>query len=188
MKSESFLQGDPENLPPKLEQMKGHNPFSAPEGYFDQLQDSIQSAIVNLPDFESVSKTQPFETPEGYFEKLPLAIRKRIEAEEQTPAWKEWLQILLRPGFSVAFASVALLCILGVKYFTREIVVQSPQNFISSTDLSNSGLLSDMDDTMLYEALDGENSTAENTSEDNSAIEQYLIDNDIDPTQLESHL
>jgi hypothetical protein len=63
--------------------------------------------------------------------------------------------------------------------------VSSTASEISYTDLSNSMYLSDIDESVLYDALAEQSNS---TTQKDESIEDYLIDNHIDVSQLTEHL
>jgi hypothetical protein len=63
--------------------------------------------------------------------------------------------------------------------------VSSTASEISYTDLSNSMYLSDIDESVLYDALAEQSNS---TTQIDEIIEDYLIDNHIDVSQLTEHL
>ncbi len=177
-----------EKLAPGLSKLKKENPFRVPDNYFDSLADNIQQKINALPDLERMNKENPFSVPEGYFNSLPTVIQQRIVTEKnRKTVFGEWIAILLRPRVTFATVAVLVLLVFGVKYLTRTTVVNAPDNFLSCDDLKNSSYLIDMDESILVDALETEQNKNSGVKEDNS-MEQYLMDNDIDISQLEKRL
>jgi hypothetical protein len=174
-------------MAPRLSELKRENPFQVPDSYFDSLADNIQQQIQVLPDFDKVAAQNPFNVPEGYFDSLPTAIQQRIidERSERISVGRWIASVLFRPKFAVAFASVAVLLVFSVRYFSRTINVSSTASEISYTDLSNSMYLSDIDESVLYDALAEQSNS---TTQKDESIEDYLIDNHIDVSQLTEHL
>jgi hypothetical protein len=165
-------------MAPRLSELKRENPFQVPDSYFDSLADNIQQQIQVLPDFDKVAAQNPFNVPEGYFDSLPTAIQQRIidERSERISVGRWIASVLFRPKFAVAFASVAVLLVFSVRYFSRTINVSSTASEISYTDL---------DESVLYDALAEQSNS---TTQKDESIEDYLIDNHIDVSQLTEHL
>ncbi|HTE00023.1 MAG TPA: hypothetical protein VK668_12095 [Mucilaginibacter sp.] len=64
-----------------LKQVNPNNPFTVPEGYFDELEQQIVS-YVKLDDLKKSAPEQGFTVPENYFEDLSSTIKARISVEE----------------------------------------------------------------------------------------------------------
>jgi len=188
MKNNQSIHNEDEKLSPLLESLKNQQGLHVPDGYFEELPGLIQSQIQQLPDFDKSAVVNPFSIPEGYFEQLPLAISNAIEEQKNSVfSLRAFFAILLRPRVTVAFASLLLIFILSVRFFTKEITISAPTSEFSMQDLNNSQVLDELDESTLIDLLAEQNQ--DNSAEDqNENIEQYLIDNDIDISQLESRL
>jgi hypothetical protein len=64
-----------------LKQVNPDNPFTVPEGYFNELEQRILSAV-KLDELKKSALGQSFTVPENYFEELPGNIQSRINIEE----------------------------------------------------------------------------------------------------------
>ena len=64
-----------------LKQVNPNNPFTVPEGYFDELEQQIVS-YVKLDELKKSAPEQGFAVPENYFEDLSNTIKARISVEE----------------------------------------------------------------------------------------------------------
>jgi hypothetical protein len=64
-----------------LKQVNPNNPFTVPEGYFDELEQQIMS-YVKLDDLKKSAPEQGFTVPENYFEDLSSTTKARIGIEE----------------------------------------------------------------------------------------------------------
>ncbi len=107
------------SLSPLLQQLKDKNPFSIPEGYFNDFSENMVSgvkavAFVNeelenlSPLMMEVKKENVYEVPEGYFNTLPAVILNK--AKQQQPA--KLVSMGSRPKlvrYAVAAAVAALL-------------------------------------------------------------------------------
>lgn len=65
---------------PSLKQVNQANPFTVPEGYFDNLQDCIAS-LKTIDEFKSEMHKAGFSVPENYFNNLQETIQSRIFLE-----------------------------------------------------------------------------------------------------------
>lgn len=64
-----------------LKQVNPNNPFTVPDGYFDELEQQIVSYI-KLDELKSGSPSNGFAVPENYFDELSNNINARIAIEE----------------------------------------------------------------------------------------------------------
>jgi hypothetical protein len=183
MKS-GYLNDD--ELPEGLSNLKKENPFRVPDDYFDSLEDHVMQKISTIPDVEKMSRENVFNIPDRYFDSLPSSIHQRIADEKKKSIFEEWIAIVLEPKYSLALATFIILAIFGIKYFTRPVVVESPDNMLSYADVRNSGFITEMDESTLVDMLEQENNN--DTLKEDSGMEQYLLDNDIDISQLENRL
>ena len=160
---------------------KNENSFSIPEGYFENLPGKIMDQIIALPDFETPAVINPFHAPEGYFETLPLSISEKIIAKK--PTLYSWINNLQRPRIAIpiAFATVLFLAIL---FIIKQQTVKSDniQEF-TIDDLKNSTYIQCMDEDLFVDFI-----STQNVSKSDDSFEQYLIDNNIELTQIENKL
>ena len=64
-----------------LKQVNPNNPFTVPDGYFDELEQQIVS-FIKLDELKNGAPAQGFAVPENYFEDLSNAINARITVEQ----------------------------------------------------------------------------------------------------------
>jgi hypothetical protein len=176
-----------DKLPGELSKLKKENPFIVPANYFDSLAGNVQQKIDALPDLE---KTSPgfsgFRVPDGYFDSLPMAVQQRIADAKKKNIFEEWIAVVLLPKFSLSLSIFIILLIFGIKYFTKTAGTKSSTDALSYNEIINSEYVSELDESVLIDILEDENRN-ESVNEDNS-LEQYLIDNDVDISQLENRL
>lgn len=65
----------------QLKQVSKTNPFTVPDGYFDELSDRIKS-VIKLDEMKNTISPNGFSVPENYFESLAANIQSRIAVEE----------------------------------------------------------------------------------------------------------
>jgi hypothetical protein len=182
-----FLNDDElENNAPGLSKMKKENPFSVPENYFESLADNIQQKINSIPELERINKENPFQVPENYFESLPSAVREKIAGNKKKNIFEDWISISWNPKYAFAAAAIIIVVILGINYLNRNIPLNKSENFVTNEEIQSSAYLADLDESVLIEQLE-EQSMNSQVNEDNS-IEQYLIENNIDVSQIADHL
>jgi hypothetical protein len=162
--------------------LKGsENPFIVPSGYFEELPGKIVDQVSTLPDFEKTAVVNPFEVPADYFDNLNLAISAKIAIQKSKPF--SWLSNLQRPRIAIpiAFATIAILA--GLFFFKQRVNNYQPQEEITADDLRNSYFLETIDEGLIVEILDKQKV---DTTYD--SYEQYLIDNNIEISQIENAL
>ncbi len=164
----------------------GSNQFKVPDAYFESLQSEIISKIESLSELETVASKNQFSVPPNYFEELPIQIQQKTSIAGKIQLWKEWMALLIRPQIGLAFASLILILFLGLR--TRQtVIVESSVEPITLEDLGNSLYLNDVDEFTLIDILAAQQeSDASNTS--TNPYVQYLLENDIDISQIENSL
>jgi len=147
------------------------------------------------PNLSKIKKQDPFRVPVNYFEQLPHKIQeKAIQAESSPSIWQILVQYLVTPKYSLAAASVLVLLVGGLLYFSTsqkmdefqfdKIAFEDIDNFIFEnidefdTQLVEEGFLASatMEDLLMY-----------GTDQDLDAIDDFLI-NDIEAIILEEEL
>jgi len=202
---EMFNDEELKKLSPTLFGLSRENPFAVPDGYFNSLSEQVVQQIQSVPDFERVANENPFVVPDDYFNSLTVTIQQRISEEKSRRIrWREKLPEIgyslfgeIRFAPALAFASVALLLVFGVKYMTRTVRlsqdspvavsandISSPE--ITTSELNSSGYLSEIDESMIVEQL-GNKVIASEPANDKSE-EDYLINNDIDVSTIADQL
>jgi len=180
----NFHDNNDENLLPGL---KRENPFKVPDGYFESLPGKTIQRIQGETELNEVSNENPFHVPEGYFQSLPAVVRQKISENNRRSGINEWIgRFLFRPKYVLAFGIILLMLVFGIKYFNQKGIQRLEDVQISCDDLKNSDYLAEVDESLILDALE-QQAPNENMKEDQS-IEQYLIDNDVDISQLENHL
>jgi hypothetical protein len=170
-----------------LQGLNRENPFKVPEGYFDSLAENTIQRIQGETELKGVTNENPFHAPEGYFQSLPAVVRQKISENKKGSGISEWIGgFLFHPKFAFVTGMILLLLAFGIKYFSQN-KIQQPQEFsISTEDLKNSDYLAEVDEFLIIDAL--EQQPANEKMKEDQSIEQYLIDNDVDISQLENHL
>ena len=159
------------------EALKGDS-FNVPEGYFEKLQGNVMDQINALPDFEKTSVTNPFSVPENYFETLPLSVGGKLKT--QNPKLLGWL---LRPRIAISLAFATILLLAGIYFYNQRPASNQPMEECTAEDLRDSNFLQSIDEATFVDVL------AElNTDTTYDDYEQYLIDNNIEISQIENAL
>ena len=187
MKPDYLNDDELEKTAPGLSKLKKENPFVVPENYFESLAENIQQKINAVPDLERMKKDNPFFVPPGYFDSLPSTVQQRIiDRKKQNNVFGEWISIAFRPKYTLALASIIILLFFGIRYLTTPAIPENLEKYITLEDLQNFSYVAELDENMLIELLEQQNKN--NVLEEDKSIEQYLIDNGIDVSQIENHL
>ena len=178
MKNEEFSD---DKLKEMLKNSSSNSSFNVPAGYFEGLSEKVMNSINALPDFEKQPVTQPFSVPADYFEKLPEIINNRITSskENKFSIW-DWF---FKPSRLIPATFSILLFIGSYFYFTRTQSFKINDEIYTEEDLDDSQYLQSLDDTDMMEYL--ANQSDDNTTDE---YEQYLLDHDIEISQLEKNL
>jgi hypothetical protein len=171
-----------------LEKSNSGQSFQVPQGYFEALPNTVMDRINSLPDFStsSLENSNPFEVPAHYFEHLSVHISDRIAATNQP---KSWLKRALQPIIYAPAMLSAAMVIFGFIYFNRQHTFTVDQQSCSVEDLNTSGYIESMNETDLIDFL-AEQSSDKDTKEskESGELDEYLLDNNIDISQLEKSL
>ncbi len=173
------------NLEDEKSKLSSIKSFAVPADYFTSSQNEMLGKINALGEKENSVLPNPFLTPENYFEKLPNSIQQTITNQRQHQNLPGWIEILLRPQVGIAFASLLLLLWFGVK--TRQPkIIESGSSEITVEYLVAADYLRDLDETTIIEMLLAEDVSSASPSSDTYI--DYLLDNDIEISQIETDL
>lgn len=187
MKPDHLNNEELEKRIPGLAEAKQANQFNVPDRYFESLSADIIKKIDALPDLEKLNKANPFAVPGGYFDSLPTTIQQRIiDKKKRKSIFEEWASIAFRPKYALAFAAVIILFIFGIRFMMKPSVLPKEENEISLEEIQNSNYLAELDESVMVEILEQQNMAA-GTTED-SSLEQYLMDNNVEVSQIEKQL
>ena len=174
-----------------VSQLKQVETFETPPGYFEQLPSLIQSRAR----LEALKKENTFAVPADYFDELPALIQDRLQAKSARVSLLEKLQWFIRPRFAVPAAAIIIGIFAGIYYFSANVentntlsayhpAKAAAEYSIDADALSSSGYVDQIDEATIIEEIN----TGTDTIPQNKAIEDYLIDNDTDLSQLANSL
>ena len=126
---------------PSLSGMKKENPFAVPDNYFDSLAENTMQKIQSIPDLERMQKENPFHVPEGYFDSLPSDIQQRIYENKKAGFFREWFSTFFQPRYSLAYATIIILVIFGIKYLAKPSDVTDPDSYLTCEEVKNSSCI-----------------------------------------------
>ncbi|MDQ0637979.1 negative regulator of sigma E activity [Pedobacter sp. W3I1] len=204
--NENIENNDWMNEAPALAAMGKRNPFAVPDGYFENGDEAIFSAIFldglkqktsdnnfEVPQnyFEDLTERiqtrialselpkaeQSFTVPENYFDTLQSRIANRIAASEPR---KEAKVIPLWRRNIVKYASAAcflLIASFGVYFYQNGSTTTVQQ--AQSAEAINEQLLYDIDESTIIDHLEAQNTTSntKTTSASDTEMENYILSN-----------
>ena len=162
-------------------------PFRTGSDYFDDFNSRLLGRISDLEEIKamapvlfSLPKYNPFVVPADYFEELPAKVTELARRNKKTTSPFEWFSLLIRPRFILPVAATLLIAIAGIKYMNSNAVM--PKN--DTEELSLEEHLYDIDESTIIDQLTAE-AIDENENTEEGSIRDYLIENNIDETNLE---
>jgi len=161
--------------------LKGKDFFTVPSGYFEELPGKISDQIKALPDFDKSAEANPFEVPADYFEKLPNEISGKIVSRKSK--LETWLANIQRPRIAIPIAFATIIFLAGLFFLKQKTIVQPEAQELTIDDIKNSNYLLGIDEEIFVDVFAGQTDATSDES-----LEQYLIDNNIDLTQIENKL
>ena len=191
MDSENEINKELQDIAPHLAKVQRQNSFIVPESYFDQLPSLIENKIkqeeIVAPELSKIRIENPFSVPQNYFDSLSMIIQERV-AETKESRWAEYLNILrqglLNPRLSLALGIVVILVTVGINKFYYNPISTAPMTSLTYEDIKNSHYLNEIDEELLIETLSAQEVSASEQNNPTSEIENYLIDNNVDVTQI----
>lgn len=195
------------NEAPTLAAMGKRNPFSVPDGYFENCDEAIFSAVF-LDGLKQKTNNNNFEVPQNYFEELSERIQTHIALAEMPKAentfavpenYFDTLQSRITDRIAasepkrearivplwrrniVKYASAAcfvLMASFGVYFYQNGSTATVQQ--VQSAEAVNEQLLYDIDESTIIDHLEAQNTTLSNaktTSASDTEMENYILSN-----------
>jgi len=205
--NENIENNDWINETPALSAMGKRNPFSVPDGYFENCDEAIFSAVF-LDGLKQKTSDNNFEVPQNYFEDLTERIQTRITLEALPKAGQAFavpenyfdtLQSRIAEKIAasepkkvakviplwrrniVKYASAAcfvLMASFGVYFYQNGSTTTVQQ--VQSAEAVNEQMLYDIDESTIIDHLEAENTTTSNiktTSASDTEMENYILSN-----------
>jgi negative regulator of sigma E activity len=205
--NENIENNDWINEAPALAAMAKRNPFSVPDGYFENCDEAIFSAVF-LDGLKQKTSDNNFEVPQNYFEDLTARIQTRIALAEMPKAEnafgvpenyfdnlqsritdriaasepkKEAKIIPLWRRNIVKYASAAcflLMASFGVYFYQNGSPATVQQ--VQSAEAVNEQMLYDIDESTIIDHLETQNTTSsikKTTSASDTEMENYILSN-----------
>lgn len=205
--NENIENNDWMNEAPTLAAMGKRNPFSVPDGYFENCDEAIFSAVF-LDGLRQKTNNNNFEVPQHYFEDLTERIQIRITLSEMPKAeqafavpenYFDTLQSRITDRIAASkpkkevrivslwrrnilkYASAAcfvLMASFGVYFYQNGSSATVQQ--VQSAEVVNEQLLYDIDESTIIDHLEAQNTTSSNTkttSASDTEMENYILSN-----------
>lgn len=176
---------DLNEMAPRLSKLSGKSPFKAGSDYFDsfilKLEDHIadfEEIKTEAPVLSNIPKYSPFELPTNYFDELPTKIQDIVNNKTAKTSIFEWITLLIKPNFAIPVLTTLLIAFAGINYIEKQSKVTDTK---MEYQLSEEEQLYLIDESIIIDAIvSGTSSENEKTIEQNTNIENYLIENNID--------
>ena len=151
----------------------------------NQLNNNSEDADFKSDLLKQMKKENVFYTPENYFEKLPSNISDRIHKKSTTPELaKVWSPVRI-----LSYSTLAVLIVVaGWFYFSNPASEKIAPSVLTYEDLDKSGIVSEMDETMLMEEYTVAANAQIDVVENQEVFKEYLIDNNTDITLIINEL
>ena len=168
-------------LATSLETIPKENPFEVPADYFNSLSVMIEQRVA-ATELSAIPKENPFEVPPGYFERLNSEITDKVIASTKQKGF-EWIGLFRRPKLAVSFATLTLAVFIVFKVSFKS---KYDRYSFSDQEISNSHFMNDIDEGTIIETLYSDTKT--NTIPNQGEVENYLLDNNVDESQITGQL
>ena len=184
---------DLKGMAPHLYKMKNNNPFKANEDYFETFNSSLQNKVDSFeeikeeaPVLASIPKYNPFEVPVDYFEELPTIVQQRAINAKPKTILLEWLLLLIKPRFAFPVLTTLLIAVAGINYMNKN--ADMPKTEVAE-EITTEDQLYNIDEATIIESVNV-NQSNENTtvSGEENNIQNYLLENNVDETNLKNEL
>jgi len=180
---------DLKSMAPKLSKLGNNSPFKPDADYFENFENRLKQNIDGLDEIKTeapylynIPKYNPFEVPAHYFDELPTIIQQRCIENKPTISIINWLLLLIKPRFAFPVLVTIFIAIAGIHFMEKN--AELPKTEMAE-EISVEEQLDYIDESTIVEALTIESTDLkQNTPNEN--IENYLLDNDIDETNLEN--
>ncbi len=173
-----------------LKGFSNKNPYKIENNYFEKLNSNIQQRVEEFEELKSIApilnnipKYNSFEVPNDYFEDFPTRIQERIVNTKSSNSILNWLILLLKPRFAIPVLATIFIAISGINFMNKN--AEHLQTEIATEEMTVDEQLYTIDESTVIESVVASNETF--TSDENE-IENYLIDNNIDETNLKNEL
>lgn len=181
---------DLNDLPPSFNKAGSQSPFNASDDYFEKFASKMQARVdafeelhQEAPILSNIPKYNPFTVPAHYFDDLPHKVQEKCINTNGKSSVVQWLLAALKPRIAVPALSFVCLALVANFYFNNKTII-SPIAEESTLDEQ----VQSIDEATIIDALTADaTSTTANTTEEDPIVD-YLIDNDLDESTLNTEL
>lgn len=170
----------------------GENPFKPDNDYFENFQSKIMSRVeefeelkTEAPVLSNIPKYNPFEVPAYYFEELPTLVQEKCGSKNGQASWKDWLMMVFRPNFAIPVLSVVLIAFTAIYYLEKNEMKIEP---VTAEEINVEEQLQNIDESTIIDALTAQLNHGTSADNDNDKIMNYLLENNVDETNLNYEL
>jgi hypothetical protein len=184
------------SLAAELSSIEKKEVFSAPANYFDSLPNQIMDKISAVPQLEESAVSNPFTVPNNYFEGLPMQVINRMEAARKRRfSLAGLLAETLRPKYSLTLITSCLALLICIRFFEKPIRINPTQSRTYGTynvSISETDVIIEVDESTLMNVVSEESAillkTGNNLNNRDKSVEEYIINNNIDVTDIAKEL
>ena len=151
--------------------------------------ENMDDELKDAPLLKSMSRENSFKVPDGYFDSFPTLISEKVTVQNAKPGWIIFFQNVFQPQYVVAMCVFTVVLTSGIFYFNQNSKLNTQEVLLSYDDLNNSNYIEQIDESDLIDAYSSvSNSEVGKPNENNSDIENYLIENQTDNSIIENEL
>jgi hypothetical protein len=174
---------------PELSKLKAGNTSGPSDSYFESFNVKLKNSIEGIEEIEqfaptllNIPKYNPFDIPKDYFDELPSLVQQKAATTNRRTDFIEWLLLFIKPRFVIPLATTIIIAVAGINYMNRNSEIIYPA---ATEELSLEDHIYYIDEAAIIEQYAADTETEnENTLSEDNTIEDYLIDNDIEETDL----
>ena len=176
-------------MAPHLFKVKSNSPFKSTDDYFEHFTSRIQNAVTGFeeikdeaPTLASIPKYNPFEVPKDYFDYLPSRVQESVIKSKSSNVLMEWLVLLIKPRFAFPVVITFLIAVAGIKFMNNNAAF--PQTEVAE-EISTEDQLNNIDEATIIETMNiADNNEAKVIPAEDTSIQNYLIENNVDENNL----
>ncbi|MBT8257327.1 MAG: hypothetical protein KJO49_02575 [Bacteroidia bacterium] len=149
--------------------------FKVPEGYFEQLEDSVMARL-KTESVRDISEEHGFKAPEGYFDEVEQQILEKLSIDNETKVVSIFSRKSLYYVSGIAAAIVILLAVFlnGSAEENEELDYQMVETYIIDQDISTYEIASLLTEDELDQI---ELDIMSSNLTDEESLEDYLLEN-----------
>lgn len=154
--------------------------------YFDDFQERLDRSVADLeeirtiaPILYSIPKHHPFGVPKDYFDELATRVSSHTVKGE---SWFSSIKLWFKPRFALPVLTTLLIAITAIRHIDS---LGIPCTAVENQEITTEEQLYSIDEDLMIDQLSADNTTV---TEQNSDVENYILENTLDETNLENEL